>query len=76
MRHESRLLWVLIDDLPKLIDAKVTFCCGARAHDTAFVVAQLYDNECILQLDDLGVDWMYPTPNKGGAPAYGGKKRG
>lgn len=62
MKHESRLLWVLIEDLPKLIAAKITFSCGAPAMDDLFVVTQLYNNEAIKELDGMDVDWVYPTP--------------
>ena len=64
MKHESRLLWILIDDLPKLIEAKITFSCGPKAYDPLFVVVQLYDNEKIIELDEIKVDWMYPVPPK------------
>jgi hypothetical protein len=60
MKHESRLLWVLIEDLPKLIDGKISFACGLRAYDTAYVTIQLYSNDQIPQLDPLSVDWQYP----------------
>ncbi len=62
MKHESRLIWVLVDDLPKLIDAKVPFACGARAYDPAFCVVQLYNNAAIQELDTTvpGLDWQYP----------------
>ena len=66
MRHESRLIWVLIDDIPKLLDAKITFSCGPRAHDHCFAVMQLYDNEKIKELDGLGIDWMYPISRNTG----------
>ncbi len=67
MNFQSRLIWVAVEDLPQLIDAKITFSCGARAYDTAYVVVQLYNNDAVKELDQTvpALDWQYPqVPRK------------
>ncbi len=65
MTFKSRLIWVWIEDLPKMINAKIIFCCGYPGYDPAYVSVQLYDNERIEELDHAGVDWKYPEPDPG-----------
>jgi hypothetical protein len=67
MNYSSRLLWIAIDDVPKMIHAGMGFCVNCRAWDTEWCVVQLYDNDYILDLDKHGIDWQYPTVNPGGS---------
>jgi hypothetical protein len=66
MKYESRLLWVAIDDIPKMIRKNFGFCVNNLAWDTDWCVVQLYDNEYIQELDAFGINWQYPTRNPGG----------
>ncbi len=77
MNYQSRLLWVYVEDLPKMARAGIGFCVNLMAWDTDYAVVQLYTNEDIKELDALdGVDWCYPTPNPSSTRYQGGKKHG
>jgi len=73
MNYQSRLVWVYVDDLPKMARAGIGFCVNTVGWDTDFAVVQLYTNSHIPELDTAEIEWQYPTPNPGGS-FLGGKK--